>query len=254
MPRPRYIASCSFGKDSLAAIICRLEHGEPVDEAVYCRIMFDGHSSAEFPEHEDWIHNYAIPLLKSRYGIPTTIVQGERTYCSQFYTRYARSKTKNGQCYGFPLLKGPWCNSRLKVRPIQKWQKAAGDYLSIVGIAADELKRQKRDTVSGKILPLVDYGVTEAEAFDICRRADLLSPAYNGGRQRLGCWFCHNQRISELRRLRHEYPALWGRLLAMDKDSFRTFKPGATLSDFEERFTAEDNQLTLYIQDNRLCA
>ncbi len=94
MARPKSIASCSFGKDSLAAIICRLEHGEPVDEAVYCRVMFDETISAEFPEHEHWIHNHTIPLLKSRYGIPVTIVQGEITYCKQFYTRYIRSKGK----------------------------------------------------------------------------------------------------------------------------------------------------------------
>jgi len=30
----RYIASCSFGKDSIAAIITRLQRGEPVDEIV----------------------------------------------------------------------------------------------------------------------------------------------------------------------------------------------------------------------------
>jgi hypothetical protein len=172
----RYIASCSFGKDSLAAIICRLENGEPVYEAVYCRVMFDDNISAEFPEHEHWIHNHAIPLLEARYGVTTTIVQAETTYCKQFYTKYIRSKGKNGLNYGFPLLRGPWCNSRLKVRPIQKWQKTVGGYHAIVGIAADELNRKDRDTVKGKILPLVDYGVTEAEAFNICRRAGLLSP------------------------------------------------------------------------------
>ena len=31
-----HIASCSFGKDSLATILLALEHGEPLDEAVYC--------------------------------------------------------------------------------------------------------------------------------------------------------------------------------------------------------------------------
>ena len=30
-----HIASCSFGKDSLATILLALEHGEPLDEAVY---------------------------------------------------------------------------------------------------------------------------------------------------------------------------------------------------------------------------
>lgn len=62
----KHIASCSFGKDSLAAIICLAEHGVIVDEAVYCRIMFDAQTSAELPGHEAWIFNYAIPLLKEK--------------------------------------------------------------------------------------------------------------------------------------------------------------------------------------------
>ena len=32
----KYIASCSFGKDSLATVILAKEHGEPLDEIVYC--------------------------------------------------------------------------------------------------------------------------------------------------------------------------------------------------------------------------
>lgn len=234
----KHIASCSFGKDSLAAIICRAERGEPVDEAVYCRIMFDNETSAELPEHEDWIHNQAIPFLKSRYGVKTTIVQAEKSYTDYFYTRFQKGK-KIGRIYGFPYLQGPWCNDRLKVRPINKWQKQAGEYTAIIGIAADEVKRIARNTGPNKALPLVDYGITEAEAFDICQKNELLSPVYNGGRERLGCWFCHNQRIGELRRLRDEYPALWEKLMKLDAVSPVTFKPNKTLKDFDERFEGE---------------
>ena len=46
-----HIASCSFGKDSLATILLALEHGEPLDEAVYCEVMFDKRTSGEVPEH-----------------------------------------------------------------------------------------------------------------------------------------------------------------------------------------------------------
>jgi 3'-phosphoadenosine 5'-phosphosulfate sulfotransferase (PAPS reductase)/FAD synthetase len=242
----RYIASCSFGKDSLAAIHCRMQRGEPIDEAVYCHIQFDAETSAELPEHEDWIHAYAIPLLKSRYGIDTTIVQGEYTYTDCFYTIYTKSRAKNGQIWGFPYLNGPWCNSRLKVRPLDKWAKNAGEYTQIVGIAADEKQRARKQIVTGKIMPLVDYGVTEAEAFVICKTAGILSPAYNGGRSRLGCWFCHNQRIGELRRLRKEYPALWKKLLALDEDSPVLFKPGKSLKDYDNRFWSEEAQISLF--------
>jgi 3'-phosphoadenosine 5'-phosphosulfate sulfotransferase (PAPS reductase)/FAD synthetase len=238
----KYIASCSFGKDSLAAILCRVEHGEPVDEAVYCRIMFDKNTSAELPEHEDWIHNHAIPLLERRYGIKTAIVQAERSYTDCFYSRFQKGR-KVGRIYGFPFLMGGWCNNRLKTEPIRKWQKQLGEHTAIVGIAADETKRIDRNTAKGKILPLVDYGITETEAFEICRKSDLLSPAYNGGRERLGCWFCQNQRIGELRRLRAEYPALWEKLMALDRDSPVTFKPRQTLRYFEERFENEKSEM-----------
>lgn len=235
----KYIASCSFGKDSLAAVICRAEHGEPVDEAVYCRIMFDDTTSAELPEHEDWIHSHAIPLLESRYGIKTAVVQAERTYCDYFYSRFQKGK-KIGRIYGFPFRMGPWCNDRLKVRPINKWQKQAGDYMPIIGIAADEEKRIEKKAAQNAVLPLVVYGVSEAETFDICRKAGLLSPAYNGGRARLGCWFCHNQRVGELRRLRSEHPSLWKKLMVLDRNSPVTFKPGKTLCEYDRRFRREE--------------
>jgi 3''-phosphoadenosine 5''-phosphosulfate sulfotransferase (PAPS reductase)/FAD synthetase and related enzymes len=249
----KYIASCSFGKDSLAAIHCRAERGERIDGAVYCRIMFDAETSAELPEHEEWIHEHAIPLLKSRYGIDTAVVQGPYTYVDYFY-RVVEKKTKNqGRMWGFPFLRGPWCNSRLKVRPMNAWRKIQGECTQIVGIAADETKRIERSTVKGKILPLVDYGIVEAEAAEICRKTDLLSPAYNGDRQRLGCWFCHNQRLGELRRLRTEHPALWGKLMALDKDSPVTFKPpprrgypGVTVRDLDTRFFYETAQISIF--------
>lgn len=240
------IASCSFGKDSLAAIITQIKHKKQVDEAIYCRIMFNDEISAELPEHEEWIHCHAIPLLESRYGIKTNIVQAEKNYCQQFYTKYVRSKKRSGQIYGFPFLKGAWCNSRLKMRPIMSWQKNAGRYTSIVGIAADEKKRIERNTVKGAVLPLVEYGITENEAFEICRNADFLSPAYNGGRKRLGCWFCHNQRIDELRRLRKEHPRLWNKLMLLDNDSPVSFRPGNTLRDYDHRFAGEGTQLSLF--------
>jgi len=234
----KYIASCSFGKDSLAAIITRIERGEPVDEAVYCRVMFDGGTSGELPEHEDWIHNRAIPLLEKRYGIKTAVVQAERTYTDYFYSRYQKGK-KIGRIYGFPFRMGPWCNDRLKIEPIKKWQRQAGEYAAIIGIAADEVKRVVKKKDDNTIYPLVERGITEAEAFDICRNAGLLSPAYNGGRVRLGCWFCHNQRVGELRRLRNEHPLLWGKLMALDADSPVTFKPDRTLREYDDRFRQE---------------
>lgn len=50
-------ASISGGKDSLAALITHMERGGQCDGAIYCRIMFDDETSAEVPEHEEWLHS-----------------------------------------------------------------------------------------------------------------------------------------------------------------------------------------------------
>ena len=75
----RYIISCSFGKDSLATILLAKKHGEPLDEAVYCEVMFDKTISGEVPEHRDFIYTRGIPALE-RMGIKVTVLRGERTY------------------------------------------------------------------------------------------------------------------------------------------------------------------------------
>lgn len=60
----KYIASCSFGKDSVAQIIVAKYYNEPIDEIMYSEVMFTDEISGEFPEHRDFIYNVAIPKRK----------------------------------------------------------------------------------------------------------------------------------------------------------------------------------------------
>ena len=76
MSEKKVIASISGGKDSLAALVTYIEHGGRCDGAVYCRIMFDNETSAEYPEHEDWLHRKCFPTLEREYGVKSAIVQG----------------------------------------------------------------------------------------------------------------------------------------------------------------------------------
>lgn len=62
---PKHVASCSFGKDSIATILLALEHSEPLDEAVCCEVMFDDDTSGEVPEHQVFIYQAAIPALEN---------------------------------------------------------------------------------------------------------------------------------------------------------------------------------------------
>lgn len=143
------IASCSFGKDSIAAILVALENGIKIDEVFYCRLMFDDKISAEYPEHEQFIHDVAIPKLRDEYGLKTVVVTS-KAYVDLFYRKYGSKSKKRGQFYGFPIILGPWCNSDMKMSAINKYKKTLGEHVEIVGIAADETKRIGKKNCAGK--------------------------------------------------------------------------------------------------------
>lgn len=65
----KYIASCSFGKDSVATVLLALEHNEPLDEVVFAEVMYDHarNMSGEIPEHIDWIRKTAIPKFAEKW-------------------------------------------------------------------------------------------------------------------------------------------------------------------------------------------
>ena len=234
----KYVASCSFGKDSLAMIIKIKELGLPLDEVIYVDIMFDDNISGETPEMARFIEK-AEKILKEKFDINVTHLRGV-TFKEQFYTVKQRGK-HIGDNYGFPYTIGAWCNNRLKIVPITKYLKSQKeDVIQYVGIAYDEPKRYERLNHDTHVAPLYDLKITEAEAMEICKKHDLLSPIYKTS-FRGGCWFCPKQRLSQLRWLYKEHRELWDILKVMERDSFNTFRPNTTLSELEERFNNEIN-------------
>lgn len=146
--------------------------------------------------------------------------------------------------YGFPHVCAPWCNDRLKLSAIRKYLAQFGnDEISqFVGIAYDEPVRWERMLKKQTALRtyrslLVERKLTEQDAFEICKRHDLLSPMYNvDGIYRGGCWFCPKQCLADLHNLWKNYPNLWQKLRNMEHDSYSTFKPNCTLSELQLRF------------------
>lgn len=135
----KYIASCSFGKDSLAMILAIIEHGLPLDEVVYCEVMYDSTTSGEYPEHADFIHNKAIPILELVYGLKVSVIRADTNYKEQFY----RPRTKGeriGQAVGFPTLWSPWCNGCLKRKPMQDYRASQSEPLHEYVGSADSLR------------------------------------------------------------------------------------------------------------------
>ena len=120
MSQPTYIASCSFGKDSIATILLALEHDEPLDRVVFSEVMFDHarNISGEIPEHIGWIYDTAIPKLHDM-GIHVDVVRAERDYC--YFFANAVGGGNAGKIYGVPLGGKCFINRDCKVAPIRKY-------------------------------------------------------------------------------------------------------------------------------------
>jgi 3'-phosphoadenosine 5'-phosphosulfate sulfotransferase (PAPS reductase)/FAD synthetase len=235
----KYIASCSFGKDSLAMLIKIKELGLPLDEVIYCDIRFDNvPCSGEMPLMREFIPK-AEKILKEKFDIEVKHLTYKRTFVEQFYTIKQRGNHK-GDNYGFPYVIGAWCNSRLKMEPIKDYlrQFKGEEIIQYVGIAYDEPKRYERLNHDTHIAPLYDLQITEQQALEICKQHDLLSPIYETS-FRGGCWFCPKQSIKQLKNLYINYPELFNKLKEMEKDSFNTFRVDKTLNELEERFKKE---------------
>lgn len=238
-----HILSLSYGKDSLACLGAIEQLGWPLDRIVHAEVWATDTIPADLPPMVEFKAN-ADEIILARYGIKVEHVRSRWTYESHFYSPHIYGSGKqhlmfpqNNGRYGFPIQKGPWCNSQLKVGALSKAQK--GTDKIYIGIAADEPKRF--GTLNDrKRSPLVEAGWTESMCREWCEKNDLLSPIYTTA-ARGGCWFCHNQSVDQMRLLRRNYPEYWELLLKWDADSPVSFKQdGHTVHDYDRRFRWED--------------
>lgn len=138
------IFNLSFGKDSMATLIFAAEQGIPIDRVMYCEIKFNDEISGEHPLMAEWIPT-AEKRLKELFGVKVDHAYSGVSYEEHFY-KVKQKGNHVGDRNGFPFIVGAWCNSRLKLRAISKYQAQFGNYeiTQFVGIAYDEPVRLER--------------------------------------------------------------------------------------------------------------
>ncbi len=155
-----HIASCSFGKDSIATILLALENNEPLDRVVFSEVMFDisRNISGEIPEHIEWIYSTAIPKLEAM-GVKVDIVRADTDYMYWFH-HIPNGKYK-GKKEGF--LIGGMCklNSMCKVKPMKQYYKQFAELKNNHPHLWQELIELSKE--SNLISPNFKYGMTLQE-------------------------------------------------------------------------------------------
>lgn len=177
------VFNLSFGKDSMATLLLAIEQGIPIDRVMYCEIKFNDEISGEHPLMAEWIPT-TEKRLKELFGITVDHAYSGVSFEEQFY-KVKQKGNHVGDINGFPFVGGAWCNSRLKLGAISKYQAQFGndEVTHFVGIAYDESVRwermKKKETEKRKYRSLlVEQKLIEKDAFEICKRYDLLSPMY----------------------------------------------------------------------------
>lgn len=249
-----YVASCSFGKDSLATILIALEHNEPLDKVVFAEVMFDNERgiSGEIPETIQWVKDIAIPKLNA-LGVTVDIVRSKDDYISVCSRKFKEPKANGSVYYGVQNSKPCYANTYLKLNPIHRYYKGLKKEFNIiqyVGIASDEPARLKRLEGTNKISLLAKYGYTEAMAMEKCKEYGLVNPCYSID-TRGGCWFCFNANINRYISVRSKYPEYWKAFKDLYyRTKSRSFVYSRTLEQIERKMDEKEQfeklQLSLF--------
>ena len=153
-------------------------------------------------------------------------------------------------CVGYSWA-GPktrWCTQILKNRPRERFfdkLKASYDIIEYVGIAADEDYRLERkcNLRDNMRAPLVNWKMTEEDCLQYCKKRGYdWSGLYNYF-NRVSCWCCPLQSLSELRELYRHFPALWEQLKKWDSMTWRKFRADYSVLELERRFDFEEEWL-----------
>ena len=250
---PHVLTMLSGGKDSTAMLLLMIDKEMPID------IVLFADTGMEFPEMYAHLEKLDAYLYEKR-GIHITVLRAKHSFeYLMFDEPKVKPKTIENRIQkgiplhgnGWPGIRVRWCTGQLKTHLISKEvNRLKGELgaVNYVGIAADEAWR-----CAGEKYPLVEWGITEEMALQICYDHGFDFGGLYRIYRRASCWCCPFQRIGELRNLRKHHPELWARLRELDKRALAQFGPGPlgqfkqnwTVEQLEARFAAEDDQLSI---------
>lgn len=222
-----------------------IESGEQIDVILFCD------TGLEFPAM--YAH---INKVEKEIGRKITRLRSIEGF--EFYLLYKDVKNKektldyftdNGinkermAGYSWPDMRIRWCTHELKDKPREKFfrdLRKKYNIIEYVGIAADESHRLKHKCNKNVRAPLVEWGMTEADCLDYCKKRGYDWGGLYEKYKRLSCWCCPLQTLQELRVLYRDFPDLWNQLKKWDAATRRDFRQNYSVMDLETRFNFEE--------------
>ena len=84
MKQPKYVASISYGKDSLAMLEVIKRNRMPLDRIIHCEVWATPTIQADLPPMVEF-KDKADKIIRERYGIEVERVRAAKSYEEQFY-------------------------------------------------------------------------------------------------------------------------------------------------------------------------
>lgn len=216
-----------------------IELGEHIDEVVCCDTF------KEFPAM--YRHIEKVRKVVEDAGIKFTMLKSEKSF--DYYMFEHMPKRKNPALQGLKGLswagsRSRWCTSKLKIDIVNRYfadLRKQYNVIQCLGIAADEGYRLERENNKGdnKRFPLVEWGWSEQDALNYCYKHGYDWEGLYELFDRVSCWCCPLQPLSELRILYENFPDLWGELKDMDNRTWRKFRADYSVEELETRFNLE---------------
>lgn len=206
----KYIASVSFGKDSLAMLLRLLEENKQIDEVVF----FD--TGMEFSCIYQ-IMNRVVTILNER-NIKFTRLKSKKDFLYMMLDHKVNHRNGTTSC-GYK-----WCGgscrwyTTYKISTIKKYLKEnyGSNYIEYVGIAIDEQERIKEN----KLYPLIEWNMTEKDCLEYCHEHGYYW--YEGEHElydhldRVSCWCCRNKNLKELKEIYKYFKIYWFALCELE--------------------------------------
>ena len=242
----KYVANCSFGKDSLAMLLKLIEDNKSLDDVLF----FDtGMEYQSIYNNRDKIKD----LLKER-NIKFTQICAKNSFYYDMLVRPIKYKDQKDKIYPYHYGYG-WCGklrwaTTYKISEAKKYynnEYPNEEITEYVGIAFDEQERVKESDSKSRIIksyPLIEYEMTEKDCLQYC-----YDKGYNWDENgielysildRVSCWCCQNKNLKELKNMYMYLPDYWQKLRGLQDRIDEPMKgKGKSVFELEERFRKE---------------